>query len=64
MGSVGLPEELTFHSDKIKSIFGFPDHILGEHVAQAYQALAINEIREDFVSASIYFTSWITMVTN
>ena len=54
VGSVGLPEEISFHSDKLKSIFGFPDKLLGEHVARAYQALAINETRADFVSRIDY----------
>lgn len=31
-------------------LFGFPDPILGEHIEAAYQALAINEMRKDFVS--------------
>jgi hypothetical protein len=30
--------------------FGFPDRILGEHIERAYQALALNETRADFVS--------------
>ena len=49
-----MPEEISFHSDKLKSIFGFPDKLLGEHVARAYQALAINETRADFVSRIDY----------
>ncbi|KAI0963650.1 hypothetical protein AcW1_000668 [Taiwanofungus camphoratus] len=48
VGSVGLPEELTHRSEKIKSIFGFRDKLLGEHIARAYQALALNERRADF----------------
>ncbi|KAI0932121.1 hypothetical protein AcW2_000831 [Taiwanofungus camphoratus] len=50
VGSVGLPEELTHRSEKIKSIFGFRDKLLGEHIARAYQALALNERRADFAS--------------
>ncbi|KAG1862235.1 hypothetical protein F4604DRAFT_2031375 [Suillus subluteus] len=48
VGSVGLPEELTHKSPSTKSIFGFPNSELGEHIERAYQALAINEIRLDF----------------
>ncbi|KAG2154796.1 hypothetical protein DEU56DRAFT_770372 [Suillus clintonianus] len=48
VGSVGLPEELTHKSPSTKSIFGFPNNELGEHIERAYQALAINETRLDF----------------
>ncbi|PIL31891.1 hypothetical protein GSI_06595 [Ganoderma sinense ZZ0214-1] len=48
VGSVGLPEELTLRSSKIRNIFGFPDHVLGSHVERAYHAMAINETRKDF----------------
>ncbi|KAI0335197.1 hypothetical protein GY45DRAFT_1342733 [Cubamyces sp. BRFM 1775] len=48
VGSVGMPEELTLRSDKIKSLFGFPDRLLGHHIERAYQALALNEHRADF----------------
>ncbi|KAG2044896.1 hypothetical protein BDR03DRAFT_1021376 [Suillus americanus] len=48
VGSVGLPEELTHKSPSTKSIFGFPNNELGEHIERAYQAFAINEIRLDF----------------
>ncbi|OSD03140.1 hypothetical protein PYCCODRAFT_1366050 [Trametes coccinea BRFM310] len=48
VGSVGMPEELTLRSQKMKSLFGFPDRLLGEHVERAYQALALNEHRADF----------------
>ncbi|KAI0801188.1 hypothetical protein C8Q74DRAFT_473232 [Fomes fomentarius] len=48
VGSVGMPEELTLRSEKLKSIFGFPDKHLGHHVERAYQALALNETRADF----------------
>lgn len=44
-----MPEELTLRSEKLKSIFGFPDKHLGHHVERAYQALALNETRADFV---------------
>ncbi|KAI1797950.1 hypothetical protein LXA43DRAFT_982756 [Ganoderma leucocontextum] len=48
VGSVGLPEELTLRSEKLRNIFGFPDHVLGSHVERAYHAMAINETRKDF----------------
>ncbi|KAJ6604610.1 hypothetical protein DFH09DRAFT_1123260 [Mycena vulgaris] len=48
VGSLGLPEELTHRSPRIRNIFGFNDRILGEHVQYAYQALALNEPRADF----------------
>lgn len=49
VGSLGLPEELAFGSKRIKTLFGFPDSVLGDHVERAYQALALNETRADFV---------------
>ena len=49
VGSVGMPEELSLSSEKLKNIFGFPDKHLGHHVERAYQALALNEDRVDFV---------------
>ncbi|RPD55809.1 hypothetical protein L227DRAFT_614943 [Lentinus tigrinus ALCF2SS1-6] len=49
VGSVGMPEELTLTSQKIKNIFGFPDHRLGHHIKRAYQALALDETRADFI---------------
>ncbi|KAG2369365.1 hypothetical protein BDR07DRAFT_1388487 [Suillus spraguei] len=48
VGAVGLPEELTHKSPSVKSIFGFPNNELGEHIERAYHALAINETRLDF----------------
>ncbi|KAF8445896.1 hypothetical protein L210DRAFT_881927 [Boletus edulis BED1] len=48
VGSLGLPEEITHKSPSIKSIFGFPNAELGEHIERAYQTLAINETRLDF----------------
>ncbi len=51
VGSLGLPEELAFGSKRIKTLFGFPDSVLGDHVERAYQALALNETRADFVSS-------------
>ena len=40
-------------------MFGFPDNILGEHIERAYQALALNETRADFVRTSIIHGSFI-----
>jgi hypothetical protein len=54
VGSLGLPEELSFGSKKIKSLFGFPDSVIGDHVERAYQALALNETRSDFVLLHSY----------
>ncbi|KAI0639477.1 hypothetical protein C8Q77DRAFT_1163987 [Trametes polyzona] len=48
VGSLGMPEELTLNDAKMKSLFGFPDHLLGHHVERAYHALALNEHRADF----------------
>ncbi|PSS37677.1 hypothetical protein PHLCEN_2v501 [Hermanssonia centrifuga] len=48
VGSLGLPEELTLRSSKMKTLFGFPDRLLGEHIERAYQALALDEHRADF----------------
>ncbi|KAF9270123.1 hypothetical protein L218DRAFT_14436 [Marasmius fiardii PR-910] len=48
VGSLGLPEELTVEPGPIKTLFGFPDRTLGEHIEHAYQALALNEPRKDF----------------
>lgn len=50
VGSLGLPKELSFGSTKGRTLFGSPDSILGEHVERAYQALALNETRADFVA--------------
>ena len=49
VGALGLPGELNL-SDKVQTLFGFPDKILGEHIERAYQALALDEHRKDFVS--------------
>lgn len=51
VGSLGLPEEITHKCPSTKSIFGFPDTVLGDHIERAYQALAINETRADFECA-------------
>ena len=64
VGSVGLPEELSFRSNKLKSVFGFPDKLLGEHVARAYQALAINEPRADFVRIDINSVMGVADISN
>ena len=49
VGLLGLPEELSISSKNKGRPFGFPDRILGEHIERAYQALALNETRADFV---------------
>jgi uncharacterized protein (DUF2235 family) len=56
VGSLGLPEELSFGSKKIRTLFGFPDSILGDHVERAYQALALNETRTDFSSNKFHLS--------
>ncbi|EAU93126.2 hypothetical protein CC1G_12661 [Coprinopsis cinerea okayama7 len=48
VGSLGLPESLTLRSSRVRTIFGFRDRILGEHIERAYQALALHEMRADF----------------
>ncbi|KAL4070904.1 hypothetical protein J3A83DRAFT_4093964, partial [Scleroderma citrinum] len=53
VGSVGLPEEIAHRSPSTKSIFGFPNTQLGDHIERAYQALAINETRVDFDCAKL-----------
>jgi len=52
VGALGIPEELAFGSKKIKTLFGFSDSVLGDHIERAYQALALNETRADFVLLS------------
>ncbi|KAF9076243.1 hypothetical protein BDP27DRAFT_1380318 [Rhodocollybia butyracea] len=47
VGTMGLPEELTLQSPKLKRLFGFPDRLLGPHIECAYQALALNETSTD-----------------
>jgi hypothetical protein len=52
VGAYGLPEELVIKDPKIK-LFGFNDPgLLGAHVQYAFQALALDERRKDFVSAT------------
>jgi len=53
VGNLGLPEELTMGSQKMTTIFGFSDKLLGEHIEYAFHALALNETRADFVSMRI-----------
>ena len=50
VGSVGLPEEVTRQSGTMKTLLGFHGTELGPHIQRAYQALALNERRADFVS--------------
>lgn len=52
VGSLGLPREIDPIREKRRPLFGLPDCLLGEHIEAAYQALAINEMREDFVSSA------------
>jgi hypothetical protein len=56
VGSVGIPESLRIRSAKTVNILGMQDNILGAHVERAYQALALNEERKDFVSDHIDMT--------
>ncbi|KAH8835303.1 hypothetical protein DL96DRAFT_39490 [Flagelloscypha sp. PMI_526] len=56
VGSIGLPEELK-RSDKIRTLFGFPDLKLGEHIGNAFQALAADEVRKDFTCAKFEQTA-------
>jgi aromatic ring-cleaving dioxygenase len=55
VGALGLPEELTPLPKKAVQLFGFHDRFLGEHIEAAYQALALNEMRVDFVSTIVQF---------
>lgn len=50
VGSVGVPETLRLRSPKTVNILGMKDNVLGAHIERAYQALALNEMRKDFVS--------------
>ncbi|KAK7690243.1 hypothetical protein QCA50_006898 [Cerrena zonata] len=57
VGSVGLPDSLTIRNSKrIKDLFGFPDRLLGHHIARAYHAVALNENRKDFKCAKFHQT--------
>ena len=58
---MGLPDELRVSTKKIKSLFGFPDTFLGEHIARAYHALALNEMRKDFVCHGMGFVYYILL---
>jgi hypothetical protein len=54
VGALGLPEELQFgHAKPMAPIFGFPDRLLSPDVENAFQALAINETRADFVREDV-----------
>ncbi|TFY82651.1 hypothetical protein EWM64_g1362 [Hericium alpestre] len=55
VGSLGLPEELSIKPN-VRSLFGFPDSALGEHIERAYQALALNETRADFNCNKFHMT--------
>lgn len=49
VGALGLPQEFLTLSKRTVRLFGFPDRMVGEHVEHAFQALALNEMRADFV---------------
>ena len=48
VNSVGLPEEISL-TRAVHPLFGLHDTKLGKHVERAYQALALDEKRVDFV---------------
>ena len=48
VGALGLPRAITL-SNTAKTLFDFPDNILGEHIERAYHSIALDEQREDFV---------------
>ena len=54
VGSVGLPEEVTRQSGTMKTLLGFHSTDLGPHIQRAYQALALNERRADFVRIATF----------
>lgn len=64
VGTQGFPEEFhLLQSEKdikkknaMRTLFGFPDCILGAHIEKAFHAIAINEVRLDFVRDFIAFT--------
>lgn len=58
VSSLGLPEEIAMHTKSIRTIFGFSDTFLGEHIETAFQALGLNERRADFVSATSPYASY------
>ncbi|KIJ47432.1 hypothetical protein M422DRAFT_778091 [Sphaerobolus stellatus SS14] len=47
VGALGIPCELKL-DHKVQSLFGFPDCFLGEHIENAFHAMALDETREDF----------------
>jgi hypothetical protein len=52
VGAYGLPEELIIKDPKIR-LFGFQNPgRLGSHIQHAFQALALDERRKDFVSST------------
>ena len=53
VGALGLPHAITL-SNKAKTLFDFPDKILGEHIERAYHSMALDEQREDFVGLILY----------
>ncbi|KAF5312190.1 hypothetical protein D9619_003570 [Psilocybe cf. subviscida] len=49
VGALGLPQEFLTLSTRTIKLFGFHDRLIGEHVEHAFQALALNEMRADFI---------------
>ena len=52
VNSVGLPKEISL-SKVEHPLFGLPDKKLGKYIERAYQALALDENRIDFVRKSL-----------
>lgn len=48
VNSVGLPKEISLNKAE-RPLFGLPDKKLGKYIERAYQALALDEDRIDFV---------------
>lgn len=52
VGALGLPDEIIIKNPQ-NILFGFTDPgLLGAHVQYAFQALALDERRKDFVSVT------------
>jgi hypothetical protein len=63
VGALGIPGEFKRHK-KIRSVLGFSDTHLGEHIQYVFHAMALDETRVDFVSNSTsYFASHLTIFT-
>jgi hypothetical protein len=61
---LGLPEEISLQHKDITTIFGFSDTSLSAEIENAFQALAINETRADFVSTGISFVQTGLLITD